>query len=148
MIEHAGVMDIRQPMPLSQFFDTISNALASDLNIPAADLRDLLVRRENEVTTVLAPGLAVPHIIIQGEQKFAMLLVRCRSGIVFADDKPPVHAAFVLVGSKDERRFHLEALSAIAQIVMDPRFEKKWMRARDKEGLRELMLHADPDLPN
>ncbi|NQT32778.1 MAG: PTS sugar transporter subunit IIA, partial [Candidatus Omnitrophica bacterium] len=42
--------------------------------------------------------------------------------------------------TRDERNFHLRALSAIAQIVQDPRFEKKWMKARSKEALRDIVL--------
>jgi len=85
----------------------------------------------------------VPHIIIDGEKKFTILLARCRKGIEFSKSKPPVYAAFILVGSRDEREFHLCALSAIAQIVLDPRFEKKWMRAKSKKALRDAIISAD-----
>jgi len=71
-----------------------------------------------------------------------MLIVRCKKGIEFSPTQPRVVAAFVLVGSKDERQFHLRALSAIAQIVMDPRFEKKWMRANNENGLKKIVLNA------
>ncbi len=33
--------------------------------------------------------------------------------------------------------------SAIAQIVLDPRFENKWMRARTKDSLRQVIMSAD-----
>ncbi|WP_022667685.1 PTS sugar transporter subunit IIA [Desulfospira joergensenii] len=104
---------------------------------------DLLAKREQEATTILVPGLAVPHIIVEGEKKFSILLVRCKKGIEFSDSKPRVHAVFVLIGSKDERQFHLRALSFIAQIVMDPRFEKKWMRAKNRQALKDLVLQSD-----
>jgi hypothetical protein len=40
----------------------------------------------------------------------------------------------------DEREFHLRALSTIAEIVQDTRFEKKWMRARSESALRDVIL--------
>ena len=79
----------------------------------------LLVQREEESSTVLTPNLAIPHIIIDGEKTFDVLLVRARGGICFSDAAPCVHAIFVLVGTRDERNFHLRALAAIAQIVQD-----------------------------
>jgi transporter, CPA2 family (2.A.37) len=46
-------------------------------------LFEMLSQRENEMTTVLAPGLAIPHIIIEGENQFGMLIVRSKKGIIF-----------------------------------------------------------------
>ena len=40
-------------------------------------------------------------------------------GINFSEKAPMVNAVFVLVGTKDERNFHLRALSTIAGIVQD-----------------------------
>jgi len=69
-----------------------------------------------------------------------ILLVRCRQGIIFPEKEQKVHMVFVIAGTKDERNFHLRALSAIAQIVQDPKFEDKWMSAKNKEGLRDIVL--------
>jgi mannitol/fructose-specific phosphotransferase system IIA component (Ntr-type) len=51
-----------------------------------------------------------------------------------------VRAVFVLVGTRDERNFHLVALSAIAQIVGEPEFMDRWMKARGTQALRDLVL--------
>jgi len=58
----------------------------------------------------------------------------------FPAESAAVHAAFVLIGTRDERRFHLHALSAIAQIIQDPDFERKWMAAKSGEALRDIVL--------
>ena len=50
---------------------------------------------------------------------------------------------FVLVGSEDERRFHLQALAAIAQVVQRPGFEADWLAASDGEALRALVQDAE-----
>jgi len=59
---------------------------------------------------------------------------------VFPSESAAVHAVFVLIGTRDERHFHLQALSAIAQIIQDPDFERKWMAAKSKEALRDIVL--------
>jgi mannitol/fructose-specific phosphotransferase system IIA component (Ntr-type) len=84
--------------------------------------------------------LAIPHIIIDGKQKFELLIARCNGGINFTESLQPVYAAFVLVGSRDERNFHLQALSAIAQSVQDANFDKNWLHAKNIEDLRDIML--------
>lgn len=47
---------------------------------------------------------------------------------------------FVLIGSMDERNYHLRALMAIAQIAQEKDFEKNWMAARNIEELRDVIL--------
>ncbi len=142
-MDESLVLDLKEAMNKDTFFKQVSNSMSDSLNISPSVLYDMLTKREEEATTVLAPGLAIPHIIIDGEKKFSILLARCKKGIDFSKSKPLVYAAFVLVGSKDERNFHLRALSSIAQIVLDPRFEKKWMRARNTKAIRNVITNAD-----
>jgi mannitol/fructose-specific phosphotransferase system IIA component (Ntr-type) len=72
-----------------------------------------------------------------------MLIGRCRDGILFDDDPGGVHMLFVLIGTEDERTFHLRSLSAIAQIMQREDFEKDWLQAADSDALRKLILHAE-----
>ncbi|MCK5836043.1 MAG: cation:proton antiporter [Desulfobacula sp.] len=142
-LEKSMVMDLKQRMDRDTFFDITAHTMSDSLKMSSSSLFKLLVSREEEMTTVLIPGLAVPHIIVEGEKKFSILLARCKKGIEFSPSQPLVYAAFVLIGSKDERIFHLKALSAIAQIVMDPRFENKWMRAKNRDALKQVVVTAD-----
>ena len=99
-----------------------------------------MIDRENESSTVLTENLAIPHIIIKSEKKFNILLARCQEGIYFSEKTPRVQIVFVIAGSRDERNFHLQALAAIAQIVQNPNFEKKWLSAKNTEALRDIVL--------
>jgi len=142
LVEKSPILDLKQAMGKDTFFDIAARTLCESQDICPADLNRKFKEREAEVSTMLSPGLAVPHIIIEGENKFSVLLARCKPGIVFDETKSPVYAAIVLVGTMDERYFHLTALSTIAQIALDPRFESKWMRAKDEAALRQVMLSA------
>ena len=77
---------------------------------------------------------------IDGKEEFGILIARCRDGIQFCEEAKDIHAAFVLVGTPDERNFHLRTLAAFAQIIQDHAFEKKWMRAKRIEQLRDIIL--------
>lgn len=143
LLEKSTVMDLKQKMDRDTFFDIVSHTMAESLEMSSSSIFQMLVSREEEMTTVLSTGLAVPHIIIEGKNKFSILLARCKKGIEFSASQPLVYAAFVLIGSKDERKFHLRALSAIAQIVMSPHFENRWMRAKNREALKQVLLTAD-----
>ena len=77
-------------------------------------------------------------MVVEGEHKFALFIVRSKKGIVFSKDAPAVHAIFFLAGTIDERSTHLLALAAIAQSVNEPTFVDAWMNADDPEGLRAI----------
>ena len=140
LIEHGTVLDLEQGMSMEEFFRLVAERLAGRLKVPAPVLLERLLARERESSTVLSPGLAIPHVIVEGEGMFEVLLARSRQGITFAKDAQPVRSVFVLVGTRDERNFHLRALSAIAQVVQEPGFEKKWMAARGEQALRDIVL--------
>lgn len=140
IIEQGIVLDIQESMPAEAFFRLASEKLGEKLKLDPEGLVKLFLDRERYMSSVLAPGLAIPHIVVEGGEVFDILLARCKEGIVFSESTPRVHAVFVLLGTRDERNFHLRALSAIAQIVQDPHFEKKWTAAKSKEVLRDIVL--------
>ena len=59
---------------------------------------------------------------------------------MFYDRQPHVHTAFVLIGTSDERNYHLRALMAIAQIAQETGFELKWLAASSVEEMRNILL--------
>ncbi len=140
LVEKCTVLDIDEPMSAESFFKIVADHLAQGVDMGPAELVKLYLEREKENDTVIAKGLAIPHIVVPGEKTFNVLIARCRPGVLFLESASRVNAAFVLMGSSDERNFHLRALAAIAQIAMDPHFEKKWMSAKSVEALRDIVL--------
>ena len=140
LVEDAVVLDIDRHMSADDFFAVVAENLAPRLHVDPKELRRKLEERERESTTVLSTFLAIPHIVTEGAKTFDILLARCQGGIEFSEAFSGVQAMFVLAGSKDERNFHLRALAAIAQIVQDPDFERKWIMAKGIKGLRDIIL--------
>ncbi|MCU0599709.1 MAG: amino acid permease, partial [Desulfobacterales bacterium] len=140
IVEHAGVLDVENRLEMEEFFRALAGVLAKQLNMEQDAILKRLIERESESSTALSPSIAIPHIIIPGEHKFEILLARCKKGIRFSEAAPHVTAVFVLIGSRDERNAHLQALASIAQIVQEPNFEKKWLNAKNTEALRDLIL--------
>jgi len=140
IIENCIILDIDEAIPMKKFFKSVSYKLSEKLNIKSRMIYKLLMQREAEGSTVIYPGLALPHIIVEGENIFDILICRCREGIVFAESESPVHSVFVIIDSDDERNFFLRVLSAIVQIVQNPRFDEKWLKAQDTDALRDLIL--------
>ncbi len=140
MIEKCVVLDFEERKSLEEFFDIVAEKLSERINVDRDKIYRLLVERENQGSTEIEPGLAVPHIVVEGGGVFDVLIARSKEGIIFDKNKPPVKIAFVLIGSKDERNFHLKTLSAIAQIIQDEHFIENWDKARNEAAIRDLVL--------
>ena len=140
LVDRAEAIDIDEKMRLEEFFELASDRLSAKLSVDKTKIKKLLTERETESSTVLSDQLAVPHIVIEGEDKFEMLLVRCKKGIEFSPKHKKITTVFVLAGSKDLRNFYLRVLSAIAHIVQKSDFESNWLAARNVQALKDIVL--------
>jgi APA family basic amino acid/polyamine antiporter len=140
VVEWGHVLDIGTALTVDDFFKMVAGVMAGSVGMKQDVLLNLLIEREKESSTAITPFLAIPHIVIDGDHHFAILLARSKQGIFFSKEMPQVHAVFVLLGTKDERNFHLVSLAAIAQIVQESDFEERWMKAKNKEALRDIVL--------
>lgn len=140
VVRDCAILDLPKSIPAEKMFRLAANELAPRLGIEEDKLFELLQAREAQTSTVVQPGLAIPHVIVEGEKVFDLLLVRCKEGICFPEVEEPVRTAFVLVGSADERNYHLRALMAIAHIVQEHGFSRRWLAAQDSEHLRDIVL--------
>ena len=143
LISDCNILDLENSMTMEEFFQKASRSLAQELDIEKDSIFNSLMEREKESSTVIRPGLAIPHIVVESKHKFRILLARCKDGISFPDVEPKVHIVFMLVGSRDERNFHLRALAAIAEIAQSRDFDKRWLAARNIEDLRNIILLAE-----
>jgi amino acid transporter/mannitol/fructose-specific phosphotransferase system IIA component (Ntr-type) len=140
LIEKSIVLDLRQDMTLEEFTALAAEKLSVQVNMRSSALADRLLTRERQSSTVLSSFLAIPHVVVEGRKTFDILIARSRQGIEFSEHARSVHAIFILLGTQDERNLHLRVLSAIAQVATDKSFEKRWLAARDTEGIRNLIL--------
>jgi len=140
LIRDCQILDIEGEETFEKIFRQVSTIFAGRLGMSEFVLFEKFLHREAEGGTVIQPGFAIPHIVVEGENKFDILLIRARNGITFPHAPDPVRILFVLAGSKDERNYHLRALMAIAQIAQEKDFKQRWFAARDTEAIRNLIL--------
>lgn len=140
LVEQAVVLDVEEELNLDAFLSLAAERLAPRLDLAPAEMADRLRRREEESSTLLRPSLAVPHVVVPGEERFDLLMARAARGVRWSDEAPEVKTVFLLAGTRDERNFHLRALAAIAQIVQETDFERRWLAAKNDQGLRDVVL--------
>jgi mannitol/fructose-specific phosphotransferase system IIA component (Ntr-type) len=144
IIQKSPVIDLDRPMSRDEVFSEIAAVVAERWEMDRESLEKKFRTREEEASTLVYPGVAVPHaiphVVVEGEHLFEIVLVRNRAGIRWNSDGDTVKTVFALIGSSDERNFHLRALMYIAQILQDPDFHEEWSSARNEKELRSAII--------
>ncbi|MBU1043572.1 MAG: F0F1 ATP synthase subunit alpha [Candidatus Omnitrophica bacterium] len=146
LVESCEMIDWEKSNQMPAVFKKAAELIATKFkDSNSQGIYDKLIEREKSSSTALTPFFALPHIIVEGTEKFEMVIVRSRKGIFFSDVMPKVHAMFFLVGSMDERHFHLVVLAALAGLVQQSEFEDTWLNTRKLKQLRLNLLNMLKD---
>ena len=137
------VMDLEEAMHREKLFRLIADDLGPRTGRNPEEFLAMLQKREKLSSTVIRPGLAIPHLIVGGLESLELLLVRSGQGVQFTEGEPPVRVIFALAVPSGERNFYLKALVAIAEIAQNPEFDRRWLEAGSAEALREVVLAAE-----
>lgn len=142
LIKKCEVIDVFKYMRPDRFAWLIANKLADRLDTDKDKLYMLLKKREKDSNIVLHPGIAIFSHIISGRDKFDIILVRSKKGIIVSDDIDAIHAFFVIVASPDQQSFYLHSLMWIVQVAEETDFEEEWIRAKSIEELRDIIISS------
>lgn len=143
LVKIAPVVNLEQSVARDEFFWQIAEQFAPLIPVEINQIVTLLQERERESGTAITPYVAIPHIIIEGNHIFHILIARCQEGVRFSEEYPKFNAVFVIIGTRDERNFHLKTLAAIAQIVQNKNFEQQWLQAKTEQQLRDILLLSE-----
>jgi len=144
-IASAPTFVARGPLSLEEFFSATAALAATALDATGEALATRLLDREKLSSTVIAPGVAVPHLTLSGmRDRFLVLIAKSDEGVPFETEAgvEPVHTAVVLFSTPDCRASHMRALAKVAQTILDPGFARRWEKARTPQQLRDLFLLA------
>ncbi len=140
LIKGSLILDLKDAMTRDDFFLLLSDHVSSRLGLSRDDIYKAFIQREESSSTNIVDGIAIPHVILPDKDKFELVLVRSQNGILWTPGAPPVHAVFAILGTEDERNYHLRALMAIAQLVQNKSFLSGWLHAKDSEDIRCSLL--------
>jgi mannitol/fructose-specific phosphotransferase system IIA component (Ntr-type) len=142
LIARAHIFDLEGDTDRHQLFERLSHVFSERLGFEPAMISAGLHARESQGGTVLAPGIAVPHVELEEPGRLELIVVRAKEGVRFEEHAPAVKAIFAVATSRDERTAYLRVLSAIAQILRSPTFAQRWLELDGPEGIREFLRTA------
>lgn len=97
--------------------------------------RDAILQRENESTTGLGEGIAIPHAKTKAVKAPAIAFGRS-SGVDYeALDGQPSRLFFMIAAGEDANNEHLETLSKLSVYLMDPAFQEQLYAANSESDV-------------
>ncbi len=107
-------------------------------------LFDKLMEREEQVSTGIGHGVAVPHAVVEGLDRIVCLIALSPEGIEFqALDASPVHVTFLLLSPPGMTGSHLRLLARIARLVCRREFVSRIAKAKDASEVFALTMEED-----
>jgi mannitol/fructose-specific phosphotransferase system IIA component (Ntr-type) len=80
-----------------------------------------LIERENEIPTVVGPGIAMPHVRLSAINQIIVGIATSKKGIKYAANiDTPVKLIILTLSPKAAPGAYLQAISSLAQICQDP----------------------------
>lgn len=143
LIKNSNFIDVDQLLSLEELFAIEAGYLAEDLKLSEEELIKLLRKREEQSCTAINHFTAIPHVVIDREDIFKMVVLRCNEGVNFGVGSERVRAVFLFISGKNLSRQHLQTLASIASIVRNEEFEDKWLEAENENYLRDVILLSE-----
>jgi PTS system nitrogen regulatory IIA component len=83
---------------------------------------EAVLARENDVATVVAPGMAMPHARLEAIDRIVVAVATSKEGIVYDKGKPDNRVKLIVLtlAPKDAPGAYLQAISCLAKICKDP----------------------------
>jgi len=142
LIKRAKIIDVKWPLDFESLLSLVVKDIADEIDMSKEDVTARFIKRQNDINTAITPFLAIPHIVVDGEDKMFLTVVRCQEGVKFTEQDDKVQAIFLLGGTGEKRMLHLKALASIATLVDQKDFAKSWLAAKGPTGLKNLMIFS------
>ena len=105
--------------------------------------------REEESTTGIGEGIAIPHGKCDAVEKPGLAAMVIKDGVDFDSlDGEPVHLLFLIAAPNTKDNIHLDVLSKLSVLLMDEEFVEKLKNAKDVEEFLQVVDEADDEKPD
>ena len=104
------------------------------------EVLDALRAREDQVSTGIGSGVAIPHTLSDRIGEVAAVFGRSRGGIDFeALDNAPVHFVILFIVPRSQYRLHLQTLAAIAKTFANREIRQRLAQAETREEVLAIL---------
>ena len=129
-----------------QALATIAEIAARSFIVPksgplkASDVLEALVEREQQGSTGMGRGVALPHARLPGLDRMRAVFVRLESPVTFDSvDDQPVDLLFALFAPEGAGSDHLRALARVSRLLRSEKMRQQLRLARSADAIYAIL---------
>ncbi len=108
------------------------------------EITKAIIKRENEASTGMGKGIAVPHVKHKAVKDVVATVGRSSAGIDFSSlDKQPVYSVILIISPVDNPDKHLQVMESIFKHLQEEKFRKFLRQSETAEAVEELFREVD-----
>ena len=116
-------LDLESTTKTDVFGELIETIALSDCEFNRQDLLEAVTLRENKMSSIIMPGVAIPHGYSTTVQGIIGVIGFSREGIEYDKlDRNPVHLFIMLLMDESSRDRHLQVLSRLLELLNSAAF--------------------------
>lgn len=102
--------------------------------------KECVFKREEESTTGIGEGIAIPHAKTDAVAKAGLSLIISKNGVDFDSlDGEKAKVLFLIAAPDSEDNVHLDVLSKLSAMLMEESFKEKLLKAETKEEIIKII---------
>lgn len=123
----------------------MANFMASRYNLPNVnEIIEGIIHRENELSTGIGYGIAIPHTRLQGITRVYLCVGRTPQGIEFqAIDEQPVYLLFMMLSPQHTSSEYTQILSKITRIMAYEEVRTSLLLAKTAEQMYDIIIKSE-----
>ncbi|WP_155286144.1 PTS fructose transporter subunit IIABC [Lacticaseibacillus zhaodongensis] len=137
------IMDMKATTKAGAIDEMVNKYAASGIITDAKLYKQDILRREDESTTGIGDGIAMPHAKDKAVTKAAVLFAKSEAGVEYNSlDGQPVHLFFMIAAPEGADNTHLAALSALSSLLINPDLVAQLRKAETPDEVQRLFAAA------
>ncbi|WP_100010218.1 PTS fructose transporter subunit IIABC [Lentibacillus sediminis] len=140
------IMDLKATEKEPAIDEMIQSLTNNSVVEDAETFRAAIMQREEQTSTGLGDGIAMPHAKTEAVKRPTVLFARSEKGVDFASlDGQPSYLFFMIAVPEGANDTHLQTLAAISRLLVDAEFVGQLKQAKTPEEVQALFAGEEEE---
>lgn len=130
------ILDLKAKTKMEAIDEMVDEMAKANIINDKKLFKEEIVKRENQSSTGLGEGVAMPHAKTKAVNSPAVLFARSKSGVDYeALDGEPTYIFFMIAATEGANETHIETLAKLSKLLLKPGFIEKLKNVKTKEDV-------------
>ncbi|MDN6626394.1 MAG: fructose-specific PTS transporter subunit EIIC [Pisciglobus halotolerans] len=146
LVKEVMIMDLKATSKEAAIDEMILSLYDHDRITNVEEFKEKILAREAQTSTGLGDGIAMPHAKTAAVNQPTVLFAKSEEGVDYAAlDDQPVHLFFMIAAPEGANDTHLQALAALARLLVNPEFVASLKNAANPDEVQALFAAAQKE---